>query len=138
LADSESLLKAWNRLVHEFGYALHHIEEFEPSKQLQQQFAGMGSCLRVGGRWRFLHHDQVTGKGGFGEVGASEDEIKTLCHGLTDEQLALICCKILDGYSLEGAFNEIGITVLSPIGKAMATGLEPIEIHRREGWLKQQ
>jgi hypothetical protein len=124
--DADSLITAWRSLRHDFGYALHHIEEFEPTTTLKKQLGMMGSCLRLGARRSLTFRKGELGGGGFREVGTSEDEIGLLCDGMTDEQLAHVCCHILDGYYLEGAFSEVGITVLSPAGKAMVLGKEPI------------
>jgi hypothetical protein len=49
-----------------------------------------------------------------------------LLDGLTLEQLARLACYILDGYYLEGAFSQLHITVLTPIGRLMAKGQLPI------------
>ena len=115
--SAAELISAWRRLCYRLGYALHHVEEFEPEAVLREQLAAISSQIRL------VSHGS-RGKGH--DLSESGNDFLLLLDGLTLEQLARLACYILDGYYLEGAFSRLHITVLTPIGQLMAKGQLPI------------
>ncbi|WP_324680142.1 hypothetical protein [Hymenobacter sp. GOD-10R] len=115
--SADELISAWRRLCYRLGYALNHVEDFEPEAVLREQLATIGSEIR-------LASQGSRGKGR--DLSGTGNEFLLLLDGLTLEQLARLACYILDGYYLEGAFSRLHITVLTPIGQLMAKGQLPI------------
>jgi hypothetical protein len=130
----------WRQLNYRLGYALHHIEDFAAPLLLKEQLATIASMLRVRSKQPATYQPvEFWAAGapaaGFREVLASEEEknverdIRQLVDGLDNWQLAGICCYIMDGYHLEGAFYKVGISVYSPTGKGMALGEKDLNLY---------
>ena len=128
----DEFITAWQQLNYRLGYALHHIEDFDAPLLLKRQLVTIASLLRTQAKTTtkyqpltFWHKSPPAG--GFREmVSGDEDEIerdvRLLIDGLDNWQLAGICCYIMDGYYLEGAFYKVGICIYSPTGKASVLG----------------